>query len=270
MTNEVLQVHDGASRPAQVTWIGHATVLVDLAGVRLLTDPLLTDRVAHLRRRRSGAEVDLSTVDAVLISHLHVDHLHLRSLRQLGTHTLVVVPRGAGAWLRSRGIERVEELSVGEHLDIGVVQVLAVPALHGDRRGPHSRVRAAPLGFVIGSGEGSVYFAGDTDLMPEMAELRGVEVALLPIWGWGPTLGTGHLDPLRAVTAAERIDPGLVVPIHWGTFSPLRLRPGPPHWLDTPAELLRRSLETSRLRDRFTLCLPGESVLVDRSGPPGR
>ncbi len=88
-----------------------------------------------------------------------------------------------------------------------------------------------------------VYFPGDTDLFAEMGALAPIDVALLPIWGWGPTIGEGHLDPDRAVQATELIGPGLVVPIHWGTFSPLGLRRGRPQWVDEPVHRFREALE---------------------------
>ena len=99
----------------------------------------------------------------------------------------------------------VREVGVGETVEISGVSVTAVPAVHDARRGPHSRLQAAPVGYVV-RGRYAVYFAGDTDLFPAMAEIRA-DVALLPIWGWGRTLGPGHLDPVTAVRAVELVRP---------------------------------------------------------------
>jgi L-ascorbate metabolism protein UlaG (beta-lactamase superfamily) len=203
---------------AAVTWLGHATVLVELDGQRLLTDPILHARVGPLLRVAAPAPGHGSAdIDAVLISHLHADHTHIRSLRRLGG-TRTLAPAGAGRWLAARGLRDVEELRAGEWVSVGEVAVCAVPARHG--RGRWSgRGGAEPLGFVI-AGSSSCYFAGDTDIFAGMARLNGViDVALLPVAGWGPTLGPGHLDPARAAQAAAVIAPRLAVPIHWGTLA---------------------------------------------------
>jgi len=205
----------------RVVFFGHATVLIELNGVRLLTDPVIRGRVAHLRRR--AAPVDMSAIgapDAVLISHLHHDHLDLASLRRLGRMTPVIAPAGAGAWLRRRGIVSVTDLNAGESLELDRVSVSAVEARHDGRR-VLARVRVPSLGFVV-RGDRNVYFAGDTELFGGMARLAGrIDVALLPVAGWGPTLGAGHMDPLEAARAAELIQPRVAIPIHWGTLTPI-------------------------------------------------
>jgi L-ascorbate metabolism protein UlaG (beta-lactamase superfamily) len=202
----------------RITWLGHATVLIELDGVRFLTDPVLGRRVGPLVRV-SGEAVDaaaLAPIDSVLLSHLHADHADLGSLRRL--HAPVIAPSGAGDWLRGAGIEDVREVSAGTEVSVGDVRVIATPALHNDRRRPLGR-HADPVGFVA-HGPLGVYFAGDTDLFEGMGELRGtVDVALLPVWGWGPSVGEGHLDPQRAAQAAAMIGPKLAIPIHWGTFA---------------------------------------------------
>jgi L-ascorbate metabolism protein UlaG (beta-lactamase superfamily) len=247
-------------RPGAITWIGHATALLDLGGVRLLTDPALTRRLAHLRRHHP---VDLGTIgtpDAVLISHVHADHLHLPSLRLLGHDVALIVPTGAGDFVRRKGFRDVREVGVGETVDISGVSVTAVPAVHDARRGPHSRLEATPVGYVARS-RYAVYFAGDTDLFPAMADIRA-DVALLPIWGWGRTLGPGHLDPVTAVRAMELVRPSLVVPIHWGTFSPVSVR-AEPTWLRRPLQRFEAELTRSGASDRLRALAPGGSLVLD-------
>lgn len=203
---------------ARITWVGHATVLLELDGVRLLTDPVLGRHVGPLVRVGGSpvSAAQLGPIDSVLLSHLHADHADLGSLRRLGAP--VIGPSGAGDWLRGAGIEDVRELSAGGEASVGEVSVIATPALHDDRRRPLGR-HAEPVGFVA-RGSLGVYFAGDTDLFDAMGELRGtVDVALLPVWGWGPSVGEGHLDPERAAQAAALIGPKLAIPIHWGTFA---------------------------------------------------
>ncbi|WP_214404571.1 MBL fold metallo-hydrolase [Pseudonocardia lacus] len=202
-------------------FLGHSTVRVELAGTVVLTDPVLTGAVGPLRRAsRPPAPADWADVDVVLLSHLHGDHLHLPSLRKLGAR--VVVPRGAGEWLRAKGVSRVEELAAGEVFEHGDLRVTGVEAAHsGHRWGPRSTrgPQARAMGHLLEGGGRAVYAAGDTDLFPAMAGLPPLDVALLPVWGWGPTLGPGHLDPVRAAEAVARIRPRVAVPVHWGTLA---------------------------------------------------
>jgi L-ascorbate metabolism protein UlaG (beta-lactamase superfamily) len=216
-----------------IQYVGHATVFVDLDGVRLLTDPMLRNRVAHLRRATRVSPRAVRGVDAVLISHGHYDHLDLPSLEKLGKKLPIVVPRGLGGLLRKKRFESVLEIEAGETLAIGDLEIRAVRAEHDRSRGPFG-ASADPVGYVV-SGSTSIYFAGDTDLFDEMADLGPVDVALIPIWGWGPGLGGGHLDPGRAAEAVARIGPKVVVPIHWGTYFPIHLGlAGRPGFVDLP------------------------------------
>ena len=206
----------------RIEYVGHATVTIDLDGVRLLTDPVLRNRVAHLRRKVPVDAKALRGLDAVLVSHAHYDHLDLPSLDKLGKELPVVIPAGLGGLLRQRKFRSVLEVRSGDTLQIGGVTVRAVPAAHDGGRGPLG-ASADAIGYVI-SGSQSVYFAGDTDLFDEMDQIGDVDLGLIPIWGWGPTLGKGgHLDPRRAAEAVRRIGPKVVVPIHWGTYFPLHL-----------------------------------------------
>jgi L-ascorbate metabolism protein UlaG (beta-lactamase superfamily) len=251
-----------------VTWVGHATVLLEIAGLRILTDPALTRSVAHLRRRRPAPT--LGQVDVVAVSHVHMDHFHRASLRRvIGEKTQVVVPRGSTSLLPRGVTGSVVEVVEGEHVVVPgaecAIDVEAVHANHSDRRGPHSRVVASPLGYVVRWDGGSVYFAGDTDLFDGMTGLGRLDVALLPIWGWGPTLGERHLDPVTAAEATQRLGARHVVPIHWGTYSPVRARPGDPPWLDRPIDAFRAALTERGLGDRLIALLPGESTPVTAS-----
>jgi L-ascorbate metabolism protein UlaG (beta-lactamase superfamily) len=207
---------------ARVRFVGHATVLVELDGVRLLTDPLLRRRVAHLRRVVPIKVEDLKHPDAVLLSHAHYDHLDVPSLRLLDRRALAVAPRGLGRLLRKLGFERVAEMVVGDEIDAGGVTVRATPADHDSER--FMGVRTEALGYAV-LGSRRVFFAGDTDLFPELEALvEGLDLALLPIWGWGASLGRGrHMDPEKAAEAVRLLHPRIAVPIHWGTYAPLHL-----------------------------------------------
>jgi L-ascorbate metabolism protein UlaG (beta-lactamase superfamily) len=186
---------------------------------------VLTAGVGPLRRvSRPPTRAQWADADLVLLSHLHGDHLHTPSLRVLRAR--VVVPRGAGEWLRSRGVARVDELAPGEVLEHGDLRVTGVEAAHsGHRWGPRSThgPQARAMGHLVEGAGRTVYAAGDTDLFDAMAALPRPDVALLPVWGWGPTLGPGHLDPARAAEAVGRIRPRVAVPVHWGTLAPAGL-----------------------------------------------
>ncbi|MEI4272845.1 MBL fold metallo-hydrolase [Klenkia sp. LSe6-5] len=206
-----------------LTFLGHSTVRVELAGRTVLTDPLLTGRVGPLRRVVPPLPPPTwAGVDLVLLSHLHGDHLHLPSLRLLGRGTPVVVPRGAGRWLRGKGFTDVTELAPGQELTDGGLTVTGVPADHsGHRWGPRSThgPDAAAMGHLVTGDGTTVYAAGDTDVLPGMADLGPVDVALLPVWGWGTTLGPGHMDPAGAALACSLLRPRAAVPVHWGTLA---------------------------------------------------
>ena len=247
---------------ARIEYVGHATVFVDLDGVRLLTDPLLRNRVAHLRRSTPVAARALRGIDAVLISHAHYDHLDVPSLEKLGKKIPVVVPRGLGGLLRKRKFESILEVEVGETLAIGELQIRAVRAEHDRGRGPFG-ASADPVGYVV-SGTKSIYFAGDTDLFEEMSELGPVDVGLVPIWGWGPGLGGGHLDPVRAAEAVALIKPRLVVPIHWGTYFPIHLGlAGRPAFVSVPPIEFVTALREKAPDTRVEVLQPGESLELD-------
>jgi L-ascorbate metabolism protein UlaG (beta-lactamase superfamily) len=248
--------------PVEVTWWGHATATVRDAGVTVLTDPLLVRRMAHLRRRRGELPPpSAAAADVVLVSHLHADHLHLGSLSRLPPHTRVLVPRGALRALprlrRLARLLRLEEVSAGDTVTVsgspgghaggrarggagGQLTVRAVPAAHDGRRLPCGPHHASALGYVV---EGTVrtYFAGDTGLFDGMAEAVGpVDVALLPVGGWGPWLGEGHLDAGRAAEALVRLRPRCAVPVHYGTYWPIGMDAVRPHEFHSPGDEFAR------------------------------
>ncbi len=202
-----------------LSYVGHATVLAELDGGRLLTDPLLVGGILHVRRRVPLPRIEeLGRLSAILISHAHHDHLDRRSLRLLGPECPVIVPSGGAAAARRAGAVDVVEMRSGERTSIGGIGIEAIPATHDGRRFPIG-AKVPALGYLLQSSRQTVYFAGDTDLFPEMSALAGrVDVALLPIWGWGPSVPAGHLDPIRAAEAVARIRPRMAVPIHWGTL----------------------------------------------------
>jgi L-ascorbate metabolism protein UlaG (beta-lactamase superfamily) len=218
----------------RITWIGHSTVLLELDGVRLLTDPVFRSRVAHLRRVTGEAPDIPTNLDAALVSHVHYDHLDTRSLARVGRSLHVVVPRGTSNILRRRGFGHVREVDVGDEIGVGRVAIQVTQAEHEGRRGPFSP-NAPSVGYLV-KGSSRVYFAGDTDLFDGMSALAAhLDVALLPVAGWGSRVPAGHLDPLRAAQSLTLLRPRLAVPIHWGTYRRIGL-PRDGGLLRAPAE----------------------------------
>ncbi|MFI0405557.1 MBL fold metallo-hydrolase [Actinomadura sp. 3N508] len=241
-----------------LTWLGHATVLLDIGGVRVLTDPVLRGRVAFLRRVvppvPHGA---CAGADLVLISHLHHDHCDLPSLRSLGPDPQIVAPPGGGDFLRERGFRRVITLRPGESHTAGPVRVTATPAVHDGTRRPFGP-RAAAVGYLVAAADTAVYFAGDTALFDGMRKLcHRLDMALVPVWGWGPNLGAGHLDPRSAAEAVARLRPRLAVPVHWGTLFPYGLSPFFGHRLRTPGHDFADAVRARGLGTDVRVLAPG-------------
>ncbi len=246
----------------RIVFLGHATVLIELEGVRLLFDPLLRGRVLHLRRQVPPVDESVfAGPDAVLISHSHHDHLDLASLRRVGRDTHLIVPSGAGVWLASKGFANVSEMDVGDVLKVAELDITAVAAHHSGQRlgGP----RATALGYLV-AGRHVVYFAGDTEMFAGMGSFSPTpDVALLPVAGWGPKLGPGHMDPLQAAHAVELLQPRLAIPIHWGTLLPIGLAHNYRARLKDPPRLFAEHVAHLAPGVEVRILTPGESTAVD-------
>jgi L-ascorbate metabolism protein UlaG (beta-lactamase superfamily) len=253
----------------RVTYLGHATVLMELAGQRILTDPVLTARITFIRRLPGAAPALAAQPDAVLISHGHQDHLHLASMRRISRDVPIIAPRGLGRLIRRWGFERVEELGVDETIAIGGTTITAVPADHSGFR-PPSGPTAESIGFVVTGDGRRIYFAGDTDLYPGMSDIGrdGLDLALLPVWGWGPRLGPGHLDPERAAEAVGLLRPAVAIPIHWGTLWPVAM-----FWrrrqLTEPPRRMADAVAAHHPETRVVILSPGEAYSLEPDGEGG-
>lgn len=250
-----------------VTWWGHATSTIEIHGTRVLTDPVLGGRLAHLRRVGGPLpDPDAARADVVAISHLHADHLHIPSLRVIPTSARLIAPRGAARVLARAApglLRQLEEVDAGDVRTIGGLRVRAVPAAHDGRRRPRSRHTAPALGYIFESSADcdvsieSVWFAGDTGLFDAMTDLGPVAVALVPVGGWGPTLGPDHLDPAQAAEAVRRVGARDAVPVHYGTFWPIGLR------RLQPGSFRRRFADPgARFADELALAAPGARAHV--------
>jgi L-ascorbate metabolism protein UlaG (beta-lactamase superfamily) len=269
----------GSSSPGAVlTYVGHATVLIEMDGVRVLTDPLLRRNLGPLLRYGDMPDLEaIRQVDAILISHAHVDHLDAGSLRRLDRSARLLVPAGSARTVRRLGFASVEELVVGDTVPVGALTLRATPADHPTRRYPHQPFGVS-MGLVV-DGSQSIYFAGDTGLFSDMDEIgERLDLALLPISGWGLTLPEDHLNPLTAAQALTLLRPRTAVPIHWGTY----FAPGLPQvWRGREAEPPRAfARDAARLApevavsivpvgDRWTLAGDDESGGGQAAALPG-
>lgn len=241
----------------RITMIGHSTVLIDAGGVRLVTDPYFGTR-GHLAYGRPVPPAltrgEVPEVDAVLLSHLHWDHVDRRYLRSLPRSTPVLAPARVGWLVRLHGAGRVVGLKPWVSTTVGPVRITAVPALHA----------AATVGFVVEGGGGTLYFAGDTYRRPFMRRIGStfrLDVALMPVTTFRIPLTMGERS---AVKAARDLGARVVIPIHLG------VRPRSP-LLRTrqSAEGFARRLERSGLEAEVVVLDPGDTwAMEDRAGEP--
>ena len=257
-----------SSRPGpdpsiDVTFLGHATTLIEIGGLRVLTDPFLRPGLGPLQRHGPLPDPASLDVDVVLISHGHPDHFDRRSIAALPGRPTIVVPRGLARGLAGRDPGSVVEVDSGSSVDVRGVRIRAVPARHWISPGSP---RAQPIGFLLDGGQ-RVYFAGDTGRYPGMAELvGGVDLALLPVWTWGPHLGPGHLGPRSAAEVAREIAARAVVPIHWGTLYPRQLHRVWQRALHEPGDRFAAYAAGLAPGVDVRVLRPGESTTIHRPG----
>ena len=232
---------------AAITWWGHSSASVELGGMTVATDPLLVGRLFHLRRATPAPPPRATRADVVLVSHLHYDHLHLPSLDRFGPDVAVVVPRGAPAAVSGLRGRRLVEVEVGQRVEVDGLQVDVLAAHHDGRRTKLARGGPVPaVGYRFTDGRTSSWYPGDTGVRADFAAVEPVDLALVPIGGWGPTLGDEHLDPVEAADAVAQVGAARALAVHYGTFWPIamrRLHPASHHRLFvTPPERFRRAL----------------------------
>ncbi len=215
-------------------WLGHATLLIRLNGLNILTDPVFSQRASPIPfmgpARKTPLAIKLNqlpTIDAVLLSHNHYDHLDSASIRALRRHSpecVYYVPLCVGRWLRRKGITRIVERDWWQsHTDQGLT-FTAVPARHWSMRTPWDRNRSLWAGWVIESQSQRVYFSGDTAWEPELLtlpeRLGPLTAAAIPIGAYAPEwfMGASHIAPSDTVKLWQQIGRPLTIPIHWGVF----------------------------------------------------
>lgn len=217
----------------RVTLINHSTLLLQQSGINILTDPIWSERASPITsigpRRRRAAGVrweDLPSIDVVLLSHNHYDHLDLSTLRRLTDRgqCQFIVPARVARLLRSRNVGPVYELDWGESLPLARGAIHSVPALHFSARGIFDRNKTLWCGYVIEAADRVVYFAGDTGFGDHFARIRerfgAPRLALLPIGSYEPRwfMSPVHMAPEEAVRAHEILAAKTSIAIHHGTF----------------------------------------------------
>ena len=244
----------------QVTWIGHASFLIQTEGLNILVDPVWSRWLGLLKRvRNPGLEIeDLPPIHAVLITHAHFDHLHLRALKRIGAGQPVIVPRGVGGLVRGRGFGEIIELDLWGKVQVGPLEITFTPSRHWGARMVHDSHRGFG-GFLIRNESGrTVYHCGDSayfDGFIRIGQEADIDLAMMPIGAYEAMSGRDvHLNPEQALTAFRDLRAKHMVPMHYGTF-PLGGEP-----MDEPLLRLRAASGEQKLEHAVTVLAEGQPV----------
>jgi L-ascorbate metabolism protein UlaG (beta-lactamase superfamily) len=246
-----------------LTWIGHATWLVQLGGRTILTDPVYSSRLAVIPRNVAPgvAMGDLPRIDVVTVSHNHRDHMDAPTLRRLGPDPVYVVPAGCEDWFRRAGMPRVVPMQWWQEEEVEGVRITFVPAQHWSRRSLLDENASLWGGFVLERDGVRAYHSGDTAWFHGFAEIGRragpIHAAMLPIGAYEPRwfMRTQHMNPEDAVQAFAALGAERFFAMHWGTFKLTD------EALDEPPQRLRQAWDEAGLPlDRRHIPAIGETI----------
>jgi len=260
----------------KITYIGHATLLLEIGDVRILTDPNFDPRLGRILPRVAAPGIAIGALpklDAILLTHAHADHLSFDSLDRLPRDIPLYAPPAVARWLRGKRYHHVAPLAAAGCTTIGngSLRIHAERATHQGNRYGIDRWRSAANMYLCETDEESLFFAGDTALTPDTHALvertlwkagRELDVALLPIGyapPWKPGFRRGHLTHDDALSLFETLRARVLIPYHWGTFRHVTAS------AHDAVNRLRRSLTSHRAKDRVHIVEPGESIIVPPS-----
>ena len=253
-----------------LTWIGHASFLIQLGGRSALIDPVMSASIAGFIRRNVApglAWPALPKIDLVLVTHNHRDHMDVPTLERLGPDPVYVIPRGLGRWFKRAGLRRVLEMAWWQQEEIEGLNVTFVPAEHWSRRGLLDTNASWWGGYVVERGGLRVYHSGDTAWFDGFSQIGArcgeIDAAMLPIGAYAPRwfMQPQHMDPAEAVRAFSALRARRFVAMHWGTFKLTD------EDLREPPVLLRETWQRERLpAERLNIPAIGETLLLERSG----
>lgn len=244
-----------------ITWIGHATFLIQTPEMNVLIDPIWSKWIKVIKRlKQPGMEIhDLPAIDVVLVTHAHFDHLDRRTLRKVAADQPIVVPIGVGNLVHDLGFNTVHELDYWQTIPLGPIDVSLTPCYHWGARFLADLHRGFG-GFVISSGDRKIFHCGDSAYFPgfrEIGEHYEIDVALLPIGAYdAPTGREVHMNPEEAVKAFQELGARTLVPMHYGTF---RLGYEP---LDEPPTRLLASARAHGIEDKLLIMTEGNPVVL--------
>ncbi len=265
------KIRNPDSSKIQITWVGHATFLIQVAGVNVLTDPIWSNRASPIRffgpRRHARTGIafeDLPNINIVLISHTHYDHLDRSTVLRLGNAPRYFVPTHSKQWFEDEGITNIAELSWWESTNFGMLTISGVPAMHWSKRRLFRAEQSGWCGYVLDSPIGSIYFAGDTGYHSNYFKEIGkkfpnILLGLIPIGAYYPRaiFGKFHIDPHEAVIVHQEIGAERSIGMHWGVF---KLTQEP---LGEPPLLLAREVMTAALPpEEFSTMEIGETRIL--------